>query len=148
MECTIDRITVSAYIVPTDFPESDGTFEWDSTTMIVVEARAANESGLGYTYGDLSVGSLIQRTFVPLLEGTDALAMSAAWTAMNKAVRNVGRPGIGTMAIAAVDCALWDLKARLLKSRSFVFSARFVNPSPHMAAVASPLIPPNNCKNG
>jgi len=29
-------------------------------------------------------------------------------------IRNLGRPGICSMAISAVDCALWDLKARLL----------------------------------
>jgi hypothetical protein len=29
-------------------------------------------------------------------------------------VRNMGRPGVGMMAIAAVDVALWDLEARLL----------------------------------
>jgi L-alanine-DL-glutamate epimerase-like enolase superfamily enzyme len=33
---------------------------------------------------------------------------------MGQELRNVGRPGIGSMAIAAVDIALWDLKARLL----------------------------------
>lgn len=33
---------------------------------------------------------------------------------MLRAVRNIGRPGIASMAIAAVDAALWDLKARLL----------------------------------
>jgi len=31
------------------------------------------------------------------------------------AVRNLGRPGIASMAIAAVDVALWDRKARLLE---------------------------------
>jgi L-alanine-DL-glutamate epimerase-like enolase superfamily enzyme len=30
-------------------------------------------------------------------------------------VPNAGRPGIGSMAVAAVDTALWDLKARLLE---------------------------------
>jgi L-alanine-DL-glutamate epimerase-like enolase superfamily enzyme len=30
------------------------------------------------------------------------------------AIRNVGRPGVASMAIAAVDIALWDLKAKLL----------------------------------
>jgi L-alanine-DL-glutamate epimerase-like enolase superfamily enzyme len=34
---------------------------------------------------------------------------------MVAALRNLGRPGISSMAIAAVDCALWDLKARLLE---------------------------------
>lgn len=33
---------------------------------------------------------------------------------MRRAVRNVGGPGIASHAIAAVDAALWDLKARLL----------------------------------
>jgi L-alanine-DL-glutamate epimerase-like enolase superfamily enzyme len=37
-----------------------------------------------------------------------------AWEAMVRAVRNQGRPGVCSMAIAAVDAALWDLKAKLL----------------------------------
>jgi L-alanine-DL-glutamate epimerase-like enolase superfamily enzyme len=35
---------------------------------------------------------------------------------MGRALRNVGRPGLGSMAIAAVDIALWDLHARLLEA--------------------------------
>src|SRR5438270_6411476 len=59
----IERLDVSAYTVPSDFPESDGTITWKQ---------------------------------------------------MVHAIRNLGRPGICSMAIAAVDTALWDLKARLL----------------------------------
>jgi L-alanine-DL-glutamate epimerase-like enolase superfamily enzyme len=33
---------------------------------------------------------------------------------MVRAIRNLGRAGVASMAIAAVDTALWDLKARLL----------------------------------
>jgi L-alanine-DL-glutamate epimerase-like enolase superfamily enzyme len=33
---------------------------------------------------------------------------------MARAVRNAGRPGVASYAISAVDCALWDLKARVL----------------------------------
>jgi L-alanine-DL-glutamate epimerase-like enolase superfamily enzyme len=33
---------------------------------------------------------------------------------MGAAIRNAGRPGLGFMAVSAVDTALWDLKARLL----------------------------------
>src|SRR5262249_3139815 len=43
-----------------------------------------------------------------------ALAVPGAWEAMVRSVRNLGRPGIASMAVAAVDTALWDLKARLL----------------------------------
>jgi L-alanine-DL-glutamate epimerase-like enolase superfamily enzyme len=42
------------------------------------------------------------------------MAVPAAWVAMGSAVRNIGRPGVAACAIAAVDVALWDLKARLL----------------------------------
>jgi L-alanine-DL-glutamate epimerase-like enolase superfamily enzyme len=34
---------------------------------------------------------------------------------MVHAIRNLGRPGISSMAISAVDASLWDLKARLLE---------------------------------
>ena len=49
-----------------------------------------------------------------MVEERDALTPPAAWRAMVGAVRNLGRPGIASSAIAAVDVALWDLKARLL----------------------------------
>jgi L-alanine-DL-glutamate epimerase-like enolase superfamily enzyme len=111
----IDRIDVSAYTIPTDFPESDGTFEWDSTTLILVEAHCGGESGLGYTYGDLATAGIIQRVLAPAIEGRDAMAVSGAWSVMNRLLRNRGRPGAGAMAIGAVDSALWDLKARLLQ---------------------------------
>ena len=46
---TVESLEVSAYTVPTDAPESDGTLSWDSTTMIVVEATGGGERGFGYT---------------------------------------------------------------------------------------------------
>ena len=110
----IDRIEVSSYTVPTDSPESDGTLEWDSTTMVLVEASGGGEKGLGYTYGDVSVGKFIESKLASTVEGTDAMRPPAAWAAMESAIRNAGRPGVGAMAVSAVDVALWDLKARLL----------------------------------
>jgi L-alanine-DL-glutamate epimerase-like enolase superfamily enzyme len=113
-DATIQRIDVSAYTIPTDAHESDGTFEWDATTIVVTEIHAGKEVGLGYTYGNTVCGQLIDRVFSPLLLGKDALSTSSCWVAMNQAVRNLGRPGVASMAIGAVDSALWDLKARLL----------------------------------
>ncbi len=46
--------------------------------------------------------------------GRDAMSVGACWEAMGRACRNLGRPGVASMAIAAVDTALWDLKARIL----------------------------------
>lgn len=39
----IERLGVSVYTVPTDFPESDGTYSWDKTTMVLVEASAGGK---------------------------------------------------------------------------------------------------------
>ncbi|MDP9438181.1 MAG: mandelate racemase, partial [Actinomycetota bacterium] len=110
----VEGLEVSAYTVPTDSPESDGTLEWGSTTMVLVEASGGGERGLGYTYGDVSVGRFVESKLQGLLEGADAMRPPAAWAAMQRAIRNAGRPGVGAMAVSAVDIALWDLKARLM----------------------------------
>jgi hypothetical protein len=33
----VERVEISTYTIPTDEPESDGTLEWDETTIVVVE---------------------------------------------------------------------------------------------------------------
>jgi L-alanine-DL-glutamate epimerase-like enolase superfamily enzyme len=111
----VESLAVSAYTIPTEALESDGTLGWDSTTIVLVEATGGGERGLGYTYGDVSTGKLIESKLAGLVRGQDTMRVQSAWVAMQHALRNAGRPGIGAMAIAAVDTALWDLKARLLE---------------------------------
>jgi L-alanine-DL-glutamate epimerase-like enolase superfamily enzyme len=110
----ITESSVLAFTIPTDGPESDGTLEWSSTTIVIAEIKAGRVVGVGYTYGHRAVATLIEDLLLPLLRGRDAMDVAGTWIAMNQAVRNQGRPGIASMAIAAVDTALWDLKARLL----------------------------------
>jgi len=113
-QAAVERLTASAYEIPTDAPESDGTLEWDSTTLVLVEASAGGETGLGFTYADASAAGLIEAKLAGTVRGTDPMWPQAAWAAMQAAVRNLGQRGIAAMAISAVDVALWDLKARLL----------------------------------
>ncbi len=110
----VERLDVSALSVPTDFPESDGTAEWSSTTIVVVQAMAGGRTGMGWTYGTPASGTVIASTVRGLVVGHDAIRVRAAWERMAVAYRNLGRPGVASMAIAAVDTALWDLKARIL----------------------------------
>jgi len=113
---TIDRIEVGAYSIPTDLPEGDGTLRWDATTIVVVHAHGGGRVGLGYTYADVSTARLIHSKLGGVVEGSPASSPLAAWAAMVRATRNLGRPGITSMAISAVDIALWDLHARLLEA--------------------------------
>ena len=110
----IERIDVTPFVVPTASPESDGTLEWDKTTLVLVEAQTGGVRSVGYTYADTSTAMLIKDLLANVVRGRPAMDVSGAWDAMVRAVRNLGRPGIASMAIAAVDSALWDLKARLL----------------------------------
>jgi L-alanine-DL-glutamate epimerase-like enolase superfamily enzyme len=114
MSPSIERVEVSAYTVPTETPESDGTFEWNKTTLVLVEISAGGQIGLGYSYADTATAHLIGSTLAPRLKGYDALATAGAWRTLVDEIRNLGRPGISSMAIAALDNTLWDLKGKLL----------------------------------
>ncbi|MFC7011494.1 enolase C-terminal domain-like protein [Streptomyces viridiviolaceus] len=115
--CPVEAVDVHAFEVPTDGPdgrEQDGTLEWDSTTVVLVRVHADGRTGLGYTYGDVSVASFVRSKLAPVVVGGDAFSPPALWQRMGARIRNAGRPGAGAMALSAVDVALWDLKARLL----------------------------------
>ncbi|MFC9281616.1 enolase C-terminal domain-like protein [Streptomyces collinus] len=118
VSCRIDSVEVHAFELPTDGPdgkEEDGTLEWDSTTMVLVRVHAGGRTGLGYTYGDVSVASFIESELADVVRGRSAASPAALWELMGRQIRNAGRPGAGAMAVSAVDVALWDLKARLLE---------------------------------
>lgn len=114
MNEAIDHLAATAFTVPTDFPESDGTAEWAATTVVLVELGAGKLRGLGYSYAHQACVSVIRDHLFPLVRGKHPQFLPALWEGMNAAVRNFGRAGIAACAIAAVDIALWDLKAKLL----------------------------------
>jgi L-alanine-DL-glutamate epimerase-like enolase superfamily enzyme len=123
----ISDVRARAYKIPTDRPEADGTYAWDSTTLIVVHASGGGKTGLGYTYTDACIVSLIQGKLKQTLDdsGADAMDPQAAWVSMQKAVRNMGHQGLTATAISAIDGALWDLKAKLLEQPLCVVLGRY-----------------------
>jgi L-alanine-DL-glutamate epimerase-like enolase superfamily enzyme len=110
----IRSLQVSAYTIPTATPESDGTYAWESTTLVLVELAAGDQQGIGYSYADAATARLIHATLREAVVGQDALSVIGPWQAMVQGIRNLGRPGIASLAISAVDVACWDLKAKLL----------------------------------
>jgi L-alanine-DL-glutamate epimerase-like enolase superfamily enzyme len=57
----IERLEVSVYRIPTERPEADATFDWDSTTLVLVEIVAdSGARGLGFSYTAAAAGNLIE----------------------------------------------------------------------------------------
>lgn len=110
----IRRIEARAFRIPTDRPESDGTLQWDSTTLVVAWAYANGLRGMGYTYSHAAAVRLITDTLSEAVVGRDAMDLPGAWAAMVGSIRNLGNSAVCMMAVSAVDAALWDLKARTL----------------------------------
>ncbi len=115
MNSSIESVRASAYEIPTDEPkESDGTLEWTSTTIVLVEVRAGGHSGIGYTYADAAAAAIVNGMLEETLLNREALEIPQRYADMIAKIRNNGRSGITAMAISAVDIALWDLKGKLL----------------------------------
>jgi L-alanine-DL-glutamate epimerase-like enolase superfamily enzyme len=113
-DISISTVDVSAYTIPTDAPEGDGTLQWDSTTLILCEIQAADQIGFGYTYGNRATASLADQLADKCLLHRPAVDIPALHASMLQQVRNDGSRGIASMAISSLDVALWDLKSKLL----------------------------------
>jgi L-alanine-DL-glutamate epimerase-like enolase superfamily enzyme len=106
---------VSALRIPTEQPESDGTAEWDSTTVVIVELTAGGFSALGYSYCNQAAAKVTEELVSQEVVGKNVFDIPAIHGALDRKVRNWGRPGLVSNAISAIDICLWDLKSRILQ---------------------------------
>jgi L-alanine-DL-glutamate epimerase-like enolase superfamily enzyme len=110
----IESVEVAVFQIPTDEPESDGTLKWDSTTMVTSQIDAGGQCGFGFTYAPRAAAVLIRDLLSEAICGQSSFDIEGCWQAMVHRTRNAGQAGMMSYAIAAVDHALWDLKAKLL----------------------------------
>ncbi len=84
--------------------------------VLLAEIRTREgRTGMGFSYATRGGGPAQFAHAVeiaPRLIGEDPSDISRLWTALVWAGASVGRSGVATQAIAAIDTALWDLKAR------------------------------------
>lgn len=83
------------------------------TTTITLEDGS---TGTGYTYtggkGGYAIKAMIDHDLAPVLSGKDGAAIDDIYDFMEWHIHYVGRGGIASFAMSAVDIALWDLKGK------------------------------------
>ena len=87
-------------------------------TPIVRITDADGAVGTGYSYtigtGGHSVMALLDRTLVPALVGREAMEIERIWRELLFLTHATSVGAITSIALAAIDTALWDLKCRKL----------------------------------
>lgn len=110
----IERIETAYYRLPLEPMGDAGHGFIDSEELITLVLRAEGLEGHGYAYtigrGGQAIRALIEHDIAPLLEGRDASDIQGLWDLMWQRLLYVGRGGLASFAIAAVDIALWDLR--------------------------------------
>ncbi|MGZ3747906.1 MAG: hypothetical protein ACXWRE_11120 [Pseudobdellovibrionaceae bacterium] len=77
---SISDFRLNVFTIPTQTKfESDGTLEWDSTTLIIVELKTSDQWGIGYTYGDKSIAIVVNSLIEKYVLGQEALNISLIW---------------------------------------------------------------------
>lgn len=115
----IDSIRTDHYLIPLPTPLYDARHgEMTHFAVVMVKVRCDNGTeGLGYTYtvgktGGGAIHNMITQDLVPFLTGKDPLHIEEIWEEMWWHFHYIGRGGIVSFAMSAIDIALWDLKAR------------------------------------
>ena len=115
---SIAEIRSDHFLIPLPEVLSDST-HGDIPAFELITVRLTDSDGaqgVGYTFtvgfGGAAIRSLIERELIPLLRGRDETDIDGLWDAMWWRLHFVGRGGPVAFAIAAVDTALWDLRAK------------------------------------
>jgi len=115
----IESVQSAHYRIPLPVVLSDATHgdmpDFELITVVVRDTSGAE--GLGYTYtvgrGGGAVHALVKQDLSPLLQGADPRRTEELWDKMWWRIHWVGRGGVASLAISAIDIALWDLKAKM-----------------------------------
>ena len=127
----IESVRADLYRIPLPRTLVDSTHgampDFELVTVVVGDADGA--SGVGYTFTVGANGRAIHATIAhdlaPRLAGADAERIEALWDAMWWTLHYGGRGGAASLAISAVDIALWDLRSRRLAMPLWVLLGGF-----------------------
>lgn len=113
-DLSVRRFAVPLAEVLTDAKHGDhAEFELVTATVRTDDGQ----EGTGYTYtggrGGKAIVAMIEHDLAPFLAGQEATGVETLHDAMHWHVHYVGRGGVASFAISAVDIALWDLRCKV-----------------------------------
>lgn len=113
----ITRVETAHYRIPLPKTLSDSTHASIQSFDLVLISLHTDEglTGLGYAESIVdgtAIKAVIDRVLRPVLLGADPLVIDTLWYRMYWHAHSLGRSGVTTLARAACDVALWDLKGK------------------------------------
>lgn len=114
----IKEIITGYYQIPLDEPLVDAEHGaqtiWELITVTIKLVDGTEGTGYTYTggYGGRAILNMINQDFIPVLIGKDSTAVENLTEEINIRVNYVGRGGISSFAVSAVDIALWDIRCK------------------------------------
>lgn len=115
----IIKVSSNLLKVPTGKLITDSIHSLKHVEVVACKLKTSDGiEGLGFTYtigtGGFAIKSVIDSIFQKMLVGRDPGHINKIWEEMWESTHAVGRGGITTHAMAAVDIALWDIKGKTL----------------------------------
>lgn len=117
MDTTIESVELLLVDLPPPVPRSDAiqSFVVQETPIVRIACTDGSE-GTGYSYtigtGGSSVMALLRDHLAPRLIGRDATRIEAIWRDLLFATHATSVGAVTSLALAAIDTALWDLRCR------------------------------------
>src|SRR5262245_31284562 len=115
------RLTAHSLRVPLPKPRSlsqsdDPAHHWpDTISLLVVQIQSDVGEGLGFAAEPSNAEAalaFIEKDFAPLVAEANPLLTERVYAQARKSFPEIMRGGVAAHAFAAIDVALWDLKAK------------------------------------
>lgn len=111
----VERAAVHLFRMPPSVPWEDATHRVPAIEVIVLELTVDGRSAYGFSYtvgvGGTAVRALVQDYCLSQLVGRDARYVIGAWKSLYHHLHRTGMGAITTLALAAIDVALWEVRA-------------------------------------
>jgi len=112
----IVKITTRLFVVPLSEVLTDAKHGEHSHFQLITVVLADGSLGTGYTYtggkGGTAIRAMIEDDLAPVLIGRNGTDVEGIWDFCEWHIHYVGRGGIASFAMAALDIALWDIRCQ------------------------------------